>query len=75
MADLAIRHDLLVVTDEVYEQVVYDEHRHLSIAALPGMAERTVSLFAFTKAYAMDGWRLGYLAAPSHMVPAMLKSR
>lgn len=73
VAESAIRHDLLVVTDEVYEQVVFDNHRHTSIATLPGMAARTISLFAFTKAYAMDGWRLGYLHAPSNMIPAMLK--
>jgi aspartate aminotransferase len=73
LASVAVKHDLLVVSDEVYDQVVYDGHRHISIATLPGMAERTISLFAFTKAYAMDGWRLGYLTAPSHMIPAMLK--
>lgn len=73
VAATAIRHDLLVVTDEVYEQVVFDAHRHISIATLPGMADRTISLFAFTKAYAMDGWRLGYLHAPSHMIASMLK--
>jgi aspartate aminotransferase len=73
LASVAVKHDLLVVSDEVYDQVVYDGHRHVSIATLPGMAERTISLFAFTKAYAMDGWRLGYLTAPSHMIPAMLK--
>ncbi len=73
LASVAIRHDLLVVSDEVYEQVIYGGRRHISIATLPGMAERTITLFAFTKAYAMDGWRLGYLTAPSHMIPAMLK--
>jgi aspartate aminotransferase len=73
LADLCISHDLLIVADEVYEYVVFGNHRHISIATLPGMAERTISLYAFTKAYAMDGWRLGYLTAPSHMIPAMLK--
>jgi aspartate aminotransferase len=73
LASVAIRHDLLVVADEVYDQVIYDDRKHISIATLPGMAERTISMFAFTKAYAMDGWRLGYLTAPSHMLPAMLK--
>ncbi|WP_414901680.1 pyridoxal phosphate-dependent aminotransferase [Sphingomonas flavalba] len=72
VAALAIQHDLLVVTDEVYEHVLYDG-AHISIASLPGMAERTLSLFAFTKAYAMDGWRLGYIAAPPAMIPALLK--
>jgi Aspartate/tyrosine/aromatic aminotransferase len=73
LASVAIRHNLLVVSDEVYDQVLYDDNRHISIATLPGMAERTLTMFAFTKAYAMDGWRLGYLTAPAHMLPAMLK--
>jgi aspartate aminotransferase len=73
LAEIAIRHDLLVLSDEVYEQIVYDANRHISIASLPGMFERTFSLFAFTKAYAMDGWRLGYLAAPARFMPAVLK--
>ena len=64
VAAIAIEHDLLVMSDEVYEQIVFDGNEHISIASLPGMAERTVTQFAFTKAYAMDGWRLGYLAAP-----------
>lgn len=73
LANIAIRHDLLVVSDEVYDQVLYGDKRHISIATLPGMAERTISMYAFTKAYAMDGWRLGYLTAPSFMIAAMLK--
>lgn len=73
LADVAIRHDLLVLSDEVYERIVYDDAQHISIASLPGMAERTISLFAFTKAYAMDGWRLGYLVAAPRFIPAILK--
>ncbi len=73
LAEIAIRHDLLVLSDEVYEQIVYDGHRHVSIAALPGMRERCFSLFAFTKAYAMDGWRIGWLAAHEKFIPALLK--
>jgi len=72
LADLAIRHDLIVISDEVYEHITYGG-THISIAALPGMAERTISLFAFTKAYAMDGWRLGYAVAAPNLVEAMLK--
>lgn len=68
LADVAIRHDLLVVSDEVYEFITYDGRSHNSIAALPGMWDRTVSLFAFTKAYAMDGWRLGYAVAPRPLI-------
>lgn len=73
LAALAIRHDLLVASDEVYDEILYPGAKHISIAALPGMSERTVSMFAFTKAYAMDGWRLGYLVAPSWMMPGLLK--
>jgi|TARA_R100000501_G_scaffold14680_4_gene26687 aspartate aminotransferase len=72
LAELAIRHDLLIFSDEVYEKVVYDDAKHISIASLPGMAERTISFFAFTKAYAMDGWRLGYAVASPALVKAML---
>lgn len=73
LADLAIRHDLVVMSDEVYEEIVYDSGSHISIASLPGMKERTISMFAFTKSYAMDGWRIGYVAAPPDAISAMLK--
>ncbi|WP_040677612.1 pyridoxal phosphate-dependent aminotransferase [Nitratireductor pacificus] len=73
VADLAIEHDLWVVADEVYEQILFDGAKHVSIASLPGMKERTITMFAFTKAYAMDGWRLGYLVADAHAIPALMK--
>lgn len=73
VAELAIEHDLLVVSDEVYEQITYDGHKHISIASLPGMWERTFSLFAYTKAFAMDGWRLGYAVCKKEFMPALLK--
>jgi aspartate aminotransferase len=73
IADLAIAHDLVVVSDEVYEHILYDGARHIPIASLPGMAERTVTMGAFTKAFAMDGWRLGWLAAPADFMPALMK--
>ncbi|MFN2287059.1 MAG: pyridoxal phosphate-dependent aminotransferase [Chromatocurvus sp.] len=73
VADLAIKYDLLVMSDEVYEEIVFDDVEHVSIASLPGMAERTFSLYAFTKSYAMDGWRLGYIAAHPRFVPALLQ--
>jgi aspartate aminotransferase len=72
LSEVAIRHDLIVIADEVYEYNVY-EGRHLSIASLPGMAERTISLYAFTKSYAMDGWRLGYATAAPDILSAMQK--
>ena len=73
LAAVAIRHDLIVVSDEVYEYITYDNQRHVSIASLPGMAARTVSMFAFTKAYAMDGWRLGYTVAAPALMAGLVK--
>lgn len=72
VADLAIKHDLLVLSDEVYDQIVYDDNKHLSIASLPGMWERTFSCYAYTKAFAMDGWRLGYVACHEKFMPALM---
>lgn len=72
IAKLAIEHDLIVAIDEVYSRLVYDQE-HRSIASLPGMRERTILLDGFSKAYAMTGWRIGYIAAPSHILEAMLK--
>lgn len=72
IAKLAIEHDLIVAIDEVYSRLVYDTE-HVSIAAMPGMRDRTVLLDGFSKAYAMTGWRVGYVAAPANMIEAMLK--
>jgi aspartate aminotransferase len=68
VAAVVEQHDLLVLSDEVYEFITFDEHRHTCFAALPGMRERTITVNAFTKAYAMDGWRIGWAAAPAHMI-------
>lgn len=73
LAAFAIKHDLLVISDEIYDQLIYDGRKHHSIAALPGMRERTVVLNGFSKSYAMTGWRLGYAAAPIELIPPMLK--
>lgn len=73
VADLAIQYDLLVASDEVYDQITYDDNQHISIASLPGMWERTFSMFALTKAYAMDGWRIGYVVCSSRFMPALLQ--
>ena len=72
VADIAIKHDLMVLSDEVYDQIVYDDNQHISIASLPGMWERTFSCYAYTKAYAMDGWRLGYVACHEKFMPALM---
>ena len=69
IAELAIAHDLAVLTDEIYGRIVYDGE-HISIASLPGMAERTVVLDGFSKSYAMTGWRLGYGIVPPSVVDA-----
>jgi len=73
LARLAIARDLVVISDEVYADIVYDGARHVAIAGLPGMRARTIGLHAFTKAYAMDGWRLGYIAADRAFTAALLK--
>ena len=64
IAAFAQERDLLVFSDEMYEKILYDGQRHTSIATLPGMAERTLIFNGLSKAYAMTGWRLGYVAGP-----------
>ncbi len=64
IAQLCIDHDLLAITDEIYEYMVFDGHRHISIATLEGMRERTVTISGFSKTFAITGWRLGYAVAP-----------
>ena len=68
IADLAIRHDLIVVSDEINEKIIFDGEEHISIASLPGMRERTVVLNGFSKAYAMTGSRIGYAAGPERLI-------
>ncbi len=65
IAELCCRHDVLAITDEIYEHVLYDGARHLPLATLPGMAERTITINGISKTYSVTGWRIGYcLAAP-----------
>ena len=64
---MAIEKDLWVISDEAYEHLVFDGERHISLASLPGMAERTLSVFTLSKSYAMTGWRVGYMVAPHAM--------
>ncbi|MCG8441825.1 MAG: aminotransferase class I/II-fold pyridoxal phosphate-dependent enzyme [Caulobacterales bacterium] len=71
IADIAIRHDLLVIADEIYEALAWGGRRHLPIRALPGMAERTIGLMGMTKSYAMGGWRIGYAYAPAPLIERM----
>ncbi|MCD8020381.1 MAG: aminotransferase class I/II-fold pyridoxal phosphate-dependent enzyme [Clostridiales bacterium] len=70
LAEIAIKYDLIVLSDEIYEQLTYDGEKHVSIASLPGMKERTIKLSGFSKAYSMTGWRLGYMCAPKEVISA-----
>jgi aminotransferase len=65
IAKIAVEHDLIVISDEIYENIIFDGTKHLSVAAIPGMKERTITLNGPSKSYAMTGWRVGFLAAPA----------
>lgn len=71
IAELAKEHDLVVIADEIYGQFVWSPFAHVSMAALPDMQERTITLSGFSKAYAMTGWRVGYVIAPEHVINAL----
>jgi aminotransferase len=64
LAALCLRHDCLAITDEIYERIIFDDLEHVSIASLPGMAERTITIGGLSKTYSVTGWRLGYAIAP-----------
>lgn len=68
IADLAKKYDAYVITDEVYEHIVYEPHRHVYMASLPGMFERTISCSSLSKTYSITGWRLGYIIAPEYII-------
>jgi aminotransferase len=73
LAAVAEKHDLLVISDEIYDRLVYAGHHHVCFAALAGMRERTITLGGFSKDYAMTGWRIGYAAAPAPLLAEMRK--
>lgn len=73
ICDFAKERDILVYTDEMYEKIIYDGRKHLSIAAMPGMWERTLTFNGLSKAYAMTGWRLGYVAGPKVFINEIAK--
>ncbi|MBV7336929.1 aminotransferase class I/II-fold pyridoxal phosphate-dependent enzyme [Chloroflexi bacterium TSY] len=73
IAQIAERHNLIVISDEIYDRLVYSDHEHVMFAALPGMAERTVHLGGMSKDYAMTGWRVGYAVGPADLIGAMRK--
>ena len=71
IAQVAIERDLWVISDEAYEHLLHDGAEHVSLASLPGMAERTITAYTFSKSYAMTGWRVGYLVTPPAMRAVM----
>lgn len=73
IAAIAVRHDLLVYSDEIYDRLAYGTYRHRAMSALPGMRERTILMGGFSKAYAMTGWRVGYLCAPAAILEGIVK--
>lgn len=72
IAKVIIEHDIFVISDEIYSELTYDKD-HVSIAALPGMKERTIMINGFSKSYAMTGWRLGYACGPTEIITQMIK--
>jgi aminotransferase len=73
IAAIAVRHDLLVYSDEIYDRLAYGTYRHRAMSALPGMRDRTILMGGFSKAYAMTGWRVGYVAAPAPILEGIVK--
>ncbi|MFC6646457.1 pyridoxal phosphate-dependent aminotransferase [Granulicella cerasi] len=75
LAEIAKKHNLIVISDEIYAKIIFDGSEHLSIGSLPGMKERTITLNGFSKSYAMTGFRVGYLAAPADFVQMLIEPR
>ncbi|HCW05120.1 MAG TPA: aminotransferase [Clostridium sp.] len=73
IADLAIKYDSYVITDEVYEHIIYDDHKHIYMATLPGMRERTIMCSSLSKTYSITGWRLGYVIANEKVIDRVKK--
>jgi len=74
LSEIALEHNLMVITDEAYEYFTFDGHKHFSIASIPEMRKNVVSCFTFTKTYAMTGWRVGYLHAAEELIPQINKA-
>src|SRR5699024_654228 len=68
IADLVVKYDVFVITDEVYEHILYAPHKHVYIASMPGMRERTISCGSLSKTYSITGWRLGYVIAAPYII-------
>ncbi len=74
LADIALKNDLMIITDEAYEYFTFDDNQHFSIASIPELKKNVVSCFTFTKSYAMTGWRIGYLHADGSLIPHITKA-
>lgn len=74
LVDFAVRHNLYIISDEVYEYLVYDDIQHVSVISIPEARQRTLVVNSFSKTYAMTGWRIGYLIAPAHIIDQALKA-
>jgi len=68
LAEIALENEIFIITDEIYENLVYDGEKHISIGSLSELKDQTISMFGFSKAYAMTGWRIGYLTASGNLV-------
>jgi N-succinyldiaminopimelate aminotransferase len=75
VADVAIAHDLTVITDEVYEHLTFDDHEHVPVATLPGMFDRTLTLSSSGKSYSVTGWKVGWATGPAELVSAVLAAK
>ena len=75
IAEIAIKHNLIVIADEIYADLIYENHEHLSIGTIENMKERTLTLNGFSKTYAMTGWRIGYVAGPQDIINKMSEIR
>jgi aspartate/methionine/tyrosine aminotransferase len=73
IAEVALKHDLVIISDEPYASIVYDGRKHFSIGALPGMADHVITVNSFSKTYAMTGWRVGYAHGPADVIAQMVK--
>lgn len=75
IAEICIRRDIIVISDEIYAKLIFDGTEHLSIASLPGMRERTITMNGFSKSHSMTGWRIGYLAGPASLMERLTEPR
>ncbi len=75
IADVAREHDLVVISDEVYEHLVFDDHRHIPIASLPGMAERTLTISSAGKTFSFTGWKVGWATGPAPLVDSVMRAK